>query len=126
MATYLDNGQKQVDQQEGASVPAVRARQGFLGVPVLLVLVFGLILAVTAWGIAGLYGEVIDDDASTSPAQVTTEKPKVTPPNQGVVDNSSPENGNAQTAPVDRDPTPQSGTGGPSQIVTPTGTEKIK
>jgi hypothetical protein len=124
MATYLDD--KKTKQQDAAPVPAVRARQGFLGIPVLAVLVGGLILAMVAWGIAGLYGEGIDDDAATAPEQITTEKPAVTPSNQGVVDNSSSENENAQTAPVDRDPTAQSGTGGPSEIKTPTGTEKTK
>lgn len=41
------------------NVPPVRARQGVLGVPVLIVLVVGLILAAIAWWGAELFGEAI-------------------------------------------------------------------
>ncbi|WP_312366993.1 hypothetical protein [Ensifer sp.] len=123
MATYLDNRQKRANKPQ-EPIPAVRARQGLLGRPVLAVLVGGLILALIAWGIAGLYGEGIDEDAPTPLPQMATERPEITPTNQGIIDNSSTGAERMEPSPVDRDPTPQSGTGGPSEIKSSTGTEK--
>lgn len=123
MATYLGKRQKRAKETQ-EPIPAVHARQGLLGRPVLAVLVGGLFLALIAWGIAGLYGEGIEEDATASQPQVTTERPEVTPTNQGIIDNSSSGAERMEPSPVDRDPTPQSGTGGPSQIKSPTGTEK--
>lgn len=42
-------------------VPPKKARQGRQGLPVLMVLVGGLLLAAIAWGIAELYGNSIDE-----------------------------------------------------------------
>lgn len=46
------------------NVPPVRARQGRLGLPVLLVLAGGLILAAIAWFGAELYGDAITPPVS--------------------------------------------------------------
>jgi hypothetical protein len=126
MSTYLENRPDKTNLPgRPVPIPAEKARQGRLGRPVLVVLVSGLVLTMIAWAIAGFYGESADDDSRTTPAQVTMDKPAGTPANQAV-QTVSPQNGQAQMAPVDRDPTAQSGTGGPSQIRTPTGTEKTR
>ena len=56
------------------------ARQGMLGRPVLYVLVIGLVLALIAWGGAGIWGERTDRDAATTPS--TTSQTDNAVPNQ--------------------------------------------
>ena len=157
MAQYVDERGDVVSSEEARKRETLtprEARQGMLGRPVLYVLVIGLVLALIAWGGAGMWGEKIDRDAATTPA--TTSQTDNTVPNQpsgtGTFDdNQATGNGTAtqpatpatpaqpqatqtapaqpapapsteQTAPVDRDPTPPSSTGGASQQVTPDGT----
>ncbi len=91
-----------------------------------MVLIGGLVLAVCAWGIAGRFGEAIDNDAETTNQQAIDTKAVVTPKDQNVIDNTPPAGEKMQTAPTDRDPTAESGTGGISQSVAPTGTEKTQ
>ena len=131
MATYTDERGDRVDAAETGKVVVetpVEARQGFLGRPVLMVLIGGLLLAMVAWGISEMYGEAVDNDAATDINQTTATSPNavVTPTDQKVIDNTPPAGEKMQTAPADRDPTSESGTGGDSQSVAPAGTEKTK
>ncbi|WP_426129335.1 hypothetical protein [Pararhizobium sp. PWRC1-1] len=131
MATYKDERGNRVDAADTSKVVVetpVEARQGFLGRPVLMVLIGGLILAMLAWGISEMYGEAVDNDAATDVNQTTTTTPNavVTPTDQKVIDNTPPAGEKMQTAPTDRDPTAESGTGGDSQSVAPAGTEKTQ
>lgn len=87
MATYIDERSDRVDAAETGKViveTPVEARQGFLGRPVLMVLIGGLLLAMVAWGISEMYGESVDDDAGTEINQTTTTTPNavVTPTDQ--------------------------------------------
>ncbi|OJF94436.1 hypothetical protein [Pararhizobium antarcticum] len=116
MATYTDERGDTVRTEETnrkVEATAVEARQGRLGRPVLYVLVGGLFLAMIAWGAAEFFGEAVDNDAATEVTQPTTgTSTPATPDNQPVVDNTQPAGESQQTAPVDRDPTPETGTGG--------------
>ncbi|MDI7862861.1 hypothetical protein MRS76_12930 [Rhizobiaceae bacterium n13] len=82
-------------------VPAKKARQARPGFPVLVVLVSGLLLAAAAW-IAVEYG----DKQPSSPV--------ATLPAQNAPD-STDEQPTLPAQEMDREPTTQSGTGGPSQ-----------
>jgi cytoskeletal protein RodZ len=129
MAVYKDERGNTVSTAETEKVvqaTPVQARQGLLGRPVLMVLIGGLALAAIAWAIAGQYGEAIDNDAATTKQQTTDTKAVVTPKDQTVIDNTPPAGDKMQTAPTDRDPTAESGTGGDSQSVAPAGTEKTQ
>ncbi|MFA1626870.1 hypothetical protein ACDY96_30290 [Rhizobium mongolense] len=133
MATHLDERGNRVasedkDKDKDVVETPVEARQGFLGRPVLMVLVGGLFLAMIAWGISEMFGEAVDNDAATDVNQSTTTEPNavVTPTDQKVIDNTPPAGEKMQTAPTDRDPTAGSGTGGDSQSVAPAGTEKTQ
>ncbi len=129
MAVYKDERGNTVSAAETEKVveaTPVEARQGLLGRPVLMVLIGGLVLAAIAWAIAGQYGEAIDNEVATPKHQATDTKAVVTPKDQNVIDNAPPAGEKMQTAPTDRDPTPESGTGGDSQSVAPTGTEKTQ
>ncbi|MCV9960413.1 hypothetical protein OIU34_00745 [Pararhizobium sp. BT-229] len=100
------------DTEKSVEVSGVEARQGLLGRPVLFVLLAGLALAVVAWAGAEIFGESTDNDAAT---QVQENAPiaKETPPSgQGTMDNTPATGDPAQTAPADKDPTPQTGSGG--------------
>ena len=129
MAVYKDERGNTVSTAETEKVveaTPVEARQGLLGRPVLMVLIVGLVLAVIAGAIAGQYGEAIDNEVATPKQQTTDTKAVVTPKDQNVIDNTPPAGEKMQTAPTDRDPTAESGTGGDSQSVAPTGTEKTE
>jgi len=131
MATYTDERGNRVaseDTNKNVVETSVEARQGLLGRPVLMVLIGGLVLAMIAWGISEMYGEAVDNDAATDVNQTSTSTPNavVTPTDQKVIENAPPAGEKMQTAPTDRDPTAESGTGGDTQSVAPAGTEKIK
>ncbi len=131
MATYTDERGNRVASEDTNKIvveTSVEARQGLLGRPVLMVLIGGLVLAMIAWGISEMYGEAVDNDAATDVNQTSTSTPNaiVTPTDQKVIDNAPPAGEKMQTAPTDRDPTAESGTGGDTQSVAPAGTEKIK
>ncbi|MCF3642810.1 hypothetical protein LXM94_22850 [Rhizobium sp. TRM95111] len=97
---------------------AREARQGFPGLPVLKVLGASLLLAFVVWGGVELWGEGADTDGSTDATRTSsTASDTAAPGDQPTVD------GTQQNAPVDEDPTAQSGTGGESQQVTPDGTQ---
>ncbi|WP_439618719.1 hypothetical protein [Shinella sp.] len=95
---------------------AVEARQGGKGFPVLAVLGTSLALVVVVWAAVELWGNYIDPTPDRMERTTTTSGE----PTQDTIDNSVP--GETQTVPTDRDPTPESGTGGESQTVTPDGT----
>ncbi|AZO45649.1 hypothetical protein EJ076_33520 [Mesorhizobium sp. M7D.F.Ca.US.005.01.1.1] len=104
------------------NVPENQARQGPLGRPVLVVLIAALLLAIAAWGVAEIYGVVIkgpstDQQDSQAPAG-TNPNPASTDPVQTQSDsvNSQPIDQNPK---VDKNPTPQSSTGGDQQGVQP-------
>ncbi|KQS88548.1 MULTISPECIES: hypothetical protein [unclassified Rhizobium] len=131
MATYTDERGNRVASEDTNRIvveTSVEARQGLLGRPVLMVLIGGLVLAMIAWGISEMYGEAVDNDAATDVNQTSTSTPNavVTPTDQKVIDNAPPAGEKMQTAPTDRDPTAESGTGGDTQSVAPAGTEKIR
>jgi hypothetical protein len=131
MSTYKDERGNTVASEETQKVVVttpVNARQGLLGRPVLMVLIGGLFLAAIAWAIAGMYGEAMENDSATETKQTTSTDTKavVTPSDQKVIDNTPPAGETMQTAPTDRDPTAETGTGGDSQSVTPAGTEKTQ
>ncbi len=127
MATYIDERGQTVrseDSTRKVEASAVEARQGLLGRPVLYVLIGGLFLAMIAWGAAELFGEAVDNDTATEMTQPAADnRTSASPENQPAVDNTPAAGEKQQTAPTDRDPTPETGTGGASQSVTPSGTQ---
>lgn len=96
---------------------ATEARQGRTGMPVLLVLAAGLILALIAWGSAEWWGEATD-----SPTEQSTAAPPAAPapPSQ------APTAGTGNTAPTESTPHSQSGSGGPVPTTNPSGTTTEK
>jgi hypothetical protein len=65
--------------------PPVKARQGMLGTPVLMVLIAALVLAAVAWWGAEIFGESIAPPASEqvgNPATVPPAQPGGPPANQ--------------------------------------------
>jgi hypothetical protein len=99
---------------------ATETRQGHLGKPVLKVLGVSLGLAVLVWGAVEIWGESVDPTAPVDASQTSSTLEDTQTPAAGTVDNTV--QGGGETVPTDRDPTPQSGTGGDSQSVTPDGT----
>ena len=85
---------------------ANEARQGPLGRPVLNVLILSLLLALIAWGAAELYGGLTDDTAQSPTGQ--TSAPPAPPTNQPTTGTD-----------VERNTTPQTGTGGDTQTNKP-------
>lgn len=96
--------------------PARQARQGFLGRPVLAVLVISLVLAFLVWGALELWGDRL---APSEPRPSASTSSETTLPGD-TFDDTAPAGSNP--AVTDRDPTPETGTGGASQRRTPDGT----
>lgn len=97
---------------------ARESRQGGLGRPVLKVLAISLVLVFLVWGAVEIWGRASAPSGEAGPAgTVSTPGDAST---QGMIDDTPADGG--QSAPTDRDPTPQTGTGGDSQRVTPDGT----
>ncbi|MCZ4089539.1 MULTISPECIES: hypothetical protein [Sinorhizobium] len=123
MTKYLDERGDPVSKTHDADrekFSAQETRQGSLGVRVLAVLTGGLFLALLAWGAVELWGEINDNDQATQTEQV---QPAPSPEQTGSVQAPAPADGQ-EASPTDRDPTAESGTGGPSQQISPDGTEK--
>jgi hypothetical protein len=97
------------DTNRRVKISGVEARQGPLGRPVLMVLVASLVLALIAWAGAEIFGESTDNDAAT---QIEETTPAAKDTDQGIVDNAPATGEQMQPAPVDKDPTPQTGSGG--------------
>lgn len=115
MTNYIDERGDRVstaDTNKTVRVSGAQARQGLLGRPVLMVLLGGLTLAAVAWAGAEIFGEATDNDAATQVQQVAPASDEATPANQGTVDNTPPVGEQMQTAPTDKNPTPQTGSGG--------------
>lgn len=92
---------------------ATESRQGRLGRPILKILLISLGLALLVWGAVEFWGMRLPpgepvDEAQTS--STTQEQPPAADPDV------------VEPTVTDRDPTPQTGTGGDSQRVTPDGT----
>lgn len=104
-----DSGRKEFD--------AVEARAGLLGKPVLRVLAVSLVLAFAVWGVVELWGERTEpvDDTQTS----STVEESQTPAGE----EASGDPTRSETVPADRDPTPQTSTGGETQQTRPDGTD---
>ncbi|MGX5830055.1 hypothetical protein [Mesorhizobium sp. 43Arga] len=103
------------------NVPENKVRQGPLGRPVLVVLIAALLLALVAWGIAEIYGEVIkapstDQQVGQPPAASGSNPASANPAQSQSDSNSQPIDKNPK---VDKNPTPQSSTGGDQQGVQP-------
>ena len=126
MATYIDergDAVKTEDTNRKVETTAVEARQGLLGRPVLYVLIGGLFLAMIAWGVSEMFGEAVDNDAATEVTQPTTDnRTPATPDSQPLIENTPSEGAAQQTVPTERDPTPETGTGGELPATTPSGT----
>lgn len=103
--------------QTKPTATAGETRPGPLGRPVARVLAGTLILAALAWGAVELWGESQDDAADVAAPAPTISEPAAPPAP------TASENSPGNTAPTDRDPTPQSGSGGDSEVNTPTGTQ---
>ncbi|MBN9056651.1 hypothetical protein [Shinella sp. NM-101] len=99
---------------------AREARQGGPGWPVLKVLGISLVLVFLVWGAVEFWGDRADPSAPVDASQTSSTENGAGEPSQNTIDDSVP--GGGQTVPTDRDPTPQTGTGGDSQRVTPDGT----
>lgn len=97
---------------------ATEARQGRPGVPVLLVLVAGLVLAVVAWGSAEWWGEATDPPTDQTNAAPQAASPQST--------EEAPTAGTGNNAPTDRTPHSQSGTGGPLPTTSSSGSTTEK
>jgi hypothetical protein len=115
---------KRMNAMDKNSQPPVRetakeARQGLLGKPILMVLIGGLFLAAVAWGVAEIYGESTDNNASQTNQENNPGSQNAQPDD---VSRPSPDLPNANP-PVDKDPTPQTGTGGDSQTKNPATTQ---
>lgn len=104
---------------------ASEARQGSYGKPVFIVLVCGLLLALLAWGGVEIWGESIDQDAQST-ASTKTDPIKAQPSGQGTFDNNAADGTSRPPEATDRSPTPSGSGSGPTQVTTPSGTEKTQ
>lgn len=104
---------------------ATEARQGSYGKPVFVVLAFGLVLALIAWGGVEMWGESIDQDAKPS-ASTKTDPINSQPSGPGTFDNNAADGSSRPPKATDRSPTPSGSGSGPTQVTTPTGTEKTQ
>jgi hypothetical protein len=82
------------------------ARQGFLGRPVLYVLVTGLLLAMLAWGAAEFWGMSIDTQTPADSQQVTAPATEPASENENIVDDNPVPGTERQTEPVLINPQP--------------------
>ncbi|HXV30026.1 MAG TPA: hypothetical protein VD840_06820 [Sinorhizobium sp.] len=97
-------------------------RQGRFGIRVLAVLAASLVLAMVVWGAIEIWADRTDDDRRTAVEDV--QSAPADDQTSSIGDGATSEENRRALAPTDRDPTYQTGTGGPSQQVTPDGTEK--
>lgn len=102
-------------------VPTNKARQGRTGTHVLYILIGGLLLAGVAWGIAELYGEQAKSPSTQQPRQNST-APAAETSSDPAMSRTDTVNGQPadQSTQVDKNPTPQSSTGGDQPRMQPT------
>ncbi len=111
--------------QRDVTETATQARQGNRGRPELIVLISGLVLALIAWAGLGIWGESIDTDAK--PTASTSNDPINTQPSgAGTFDNNAADGSARPPEKTDRSPSPSGSGGGPTQVTSPSGTEKIQ
>ncbi len=103
---------------------AKEARQGQLGKPVFIVLISGLILALIAWGGVEIWGESIDKDRPA--ASAASDPVKNQPSGAGTFDDNASDGSSRAPEATDRSPAPSGSGSGPTQVTTPTGTEKVQ
>lgn len=94
---------------------ATEARQGRLGRPILKVLLISLGIALLVWAALELWGMQLPPGEPANDAQTTTSTSERLPAADPDV---------VEPTQTDRDPTPQTSTGGESQSVTPDGTDQ--
>ncbi|HVK90882.1 MAG TPA: hypothetical protein VM468_05670 [Mycoplana sp.] len=111
-------------QEPPVELSATQARQGSFGRPVALVLAGGLILALIAWGAVEYWGETQDNAAEATNSEPAVHQSQPQPQSGNTADTAPSTEQKAGTAPTDRDPTYESGTGGQSPVVTPDGTQR--
>ncbi len=104
---------------------ATEARQGSYGKPVFIVLVCGMLLALLAWGGVEIWGESIDQDAKPT-ASMNNNAVNAQPSAAGTFDNNAADGSGRPPEATDRSPTPSGSGSGPTQVTTPTGTEKTR
>lgn len=110
--------------QRDVTETATQARQGNRGRPVLIVLIGGLLLALIAWVGLGIWGESIDTDAKPT-ASTSNDSINAQPSGAGTLDNAA--DGSARPPEkTDRSPSPSGSGGGPTQVTSPSGAEKIQ
>lgn len=115
MAGHADERGNKVsteDTNRTVKVSAVEAWQGLLGRPVLMVLIGSLVLALIALAGAEMFGESTGNDATTQVQETTPAAKDAAPADQGTVNNTPATGEQMQPAPTDKDPTPQTGSGG--------------
>ncbi len=104
---------------------ASEARQGSYGKPVFVVLVCSLVLALMVWGGVEIWGESVDSDVQ--PATGTKNDPiNAQPSGPGTFDNNAADGSGRPPEATDRNPSPSGNGGGPTQVTTPNGTEKVQ
>jgi hypothetical protein len=112
------------NRQEQITETATDARQASYGKPVLLVLLCGLVLAVVIWGGVEMWGETIDTDSK--PTASTAGPIDAKPPLAGSFDNNPADGSSRPPEAIDRSPSPSGNGGGPTQVTSPSGTEKVR
>jgi len=110
---------------ERVTETATEARQGRWGRPVFLVLIGGLVLAMIVWVGVDMWGESIDTD-KTSTAATANDPINAQPSGEGTFDNNAADGSVPPPEQTDRSPSPSGNGGGPTQVTTPSGTEKVQ
>ena len=82
----------------------IEARQGFLGRPVLMVLIVGLVLAMLAWAAAEFFGMAIDRQTPSDASQVTAPASNPALENENIVNDNPPAGEKDQPQPALVDP----------------------
>ncbi|MBB3313221.1 hypothetical protein FHT78_005013 [Rhizobium sp. BK196] len=105
---------------------ATEARQGRYGKSVFLVLVGGLVLAMIVWGGVEIWGENIDRTDGRTTAATSNDPINAQPSGAGTFDNNAADGSSKPPEATDRSPSPSGNGGGPTQVTTPSGTEKTR
>lgn len=113
------------DSERRVTETATQARQANWGKPVLVVLVCALLLTMIAWAGVAMWGESIDTDSKTT-ASSPNDPINAQPSGQGTFDNNAADGSVRPPEKTDRSPTPSGNGGGPTQVTTPSGAEKVQ
>lgn len=104
---------------------ATDARQGSYGRPVLMVLIGGLVLVLLVWSGVEMWGESVDTDAQPT-ASTKSDPISAQPSAPGTFDDNPADGSSRPPEATDRSPSPSGNGGGPTQVTTPSGTEKVQ